>query len=151
MEDREVLLRLIEDYPYLINSLEGVTNLFNWLNDLREAIGSIYRRGSSYDITENLKFLILYLFNKEGFFIYITKSKDKFLIQLYYTKEDPKSVKGAITVFLWYQSSHDNEQVLREILLKSIIEEFRPSIPKEKEMLIEVIYNCKIILGEMKI
>lgn len=151
MEDREVLLQLIEDYPYLINSLEGGTNLFNWLNDLREAIGSIYRRGSSYDITENLKFLILYLFNKKGFFIYITKSKDKFLIQLYYTKEDPKSVKGAITVFLWYQSSHDNEQTLREILLKSIIEEFRPSIPKEKEMLIEVIYNCKIILGEMKI
>lgn len=150
MEDREVLLQLIEDYPNLINSLEGVTDLSNWLKDLRKAIESIYGRDSYY-VIENLKFLVLYLFNKKGFFIYLTKSKDRFLIQLGYTKEDPKSMKGVVDVFVWYQSSHNNEQVLREKLLKGIIRDYNPSIPKEKEMLQEVIYNCKVILSEVKV
>lgn len=150
MEDREVLLQLIEDYPNLINSLEGVTDLSNWLKDLRKAIESIYGRDSYY-VIENLKFLVLYLFNKKGFFIYLTKSKDRFLIQLGYTKEDPKNMKGVVDVFVWYQSSHNNEQVLREKLLKGIIRDYNPSIPKEKEMLQEVIYNCKVILSEVKV
>lgn len=148
MEEREVLLQLIEDYPNLINSLEGETDLANWSNNLRRAIESIY--GDNYDVKENLKFLILYLFNKEGFFIHLTKSEDTLFIQLDYTKEDPERMKGAIIVFVWYRSSHNNEQALREKLLKSIIEDFKPSIPEEKEMLQEVIYNCKIILDEMK-
>lgn len=149
MEDREVLLRLIEDYPNLINSLEGETDLANWSTNLRRAIESIYG-GDNYDVKENLKFLILYLFNKEGFFIHLTKSEDILFIQLDYTKEDPERMKGAIIVFVWYRSPHNNEQALREKLLKSIIEDFKPSIPEEKEMLQEVIYNCKIILDEMK-
>lgn len=149
MEDREVLLRLIEDYPNLINSLKGETDLANWSNNLRRAIGSIYD-GNNYDVTENLKFLILYLFNKKGFFIHITKSKDKFFTQLDYTKEDLKRMEGVITVFLWYQSSHNNEQAFREELLKGIMGDFKLSIPEEKEMLQEVIYNCKVILDEVR-
>lgn len=150
MEDREVLLQLIEDYPNLINSLEGETDLANWSNNLRRAIESIYG-GDNYDVKENLKFLILYLFNKEGFFIHLTKSEDMLFIQLDYTKEDPERMKGVITVFVWYRSPYyNNEQAFREKLLKSIIEDFKFSIPEEKEMLQEVIYNCKIILDEMK-
>ena len=149
MEDREVLLRLIEDYPNLINSLEEVTDLPNWSNDLREAIGSIYS-GDSYYVTENLKFLIFYLFNPGGFFIHVTKTRAGFSLQLCYTKGDPKSMKGAITVFLWYSSSDNNEQAIREELLKGIIGDFRPLVPKEKEMLQEVIYNCKVISEEVK-
>lgn len=150
MEDREVLLRLIEDYPNLINSLKGETDLVNWSNNLRRAIKSIYG-GFNYDVIENLKFLILYLFNKEGFFIRITKSNDTFFIQLYYTKEAPKRMEGVLTVFVWYRSSPNNEQAFREKLLKSIIEDFKFSIPKEKEMLQEVIYNCKVISDEVKV
>ena len=148
MEDKEVLLQLIEDYPNLINSLEKVTNLFNWSNDLSKAIRSICggENRDNLDVKENLKFLILYLFNKKGFFIYIAKSKgDIFLIQLGYTKEDPESMKDATTVFRWYQNLDNNEQVIREKLLKGIIRDSSPSIPKEKEMLQEVIYNCKVI------
>ena len=148
MEDREVLLKLIEDYPNLINSLEKVTDLDSWTKDLRNAVRSIYSGTgySAYDVKENLKFLILYLFNKKGFFIYIAKSKgDIFLIQLGYTKEDPESMKDATTVFRWYQNLDNNEQVIREKLLKGIIRDSSPSIPKEKEMLQEVIYNCKVI------
>lgn len=149
MEDREVLLRLIEDYPNLINSLEEVTDLPNWSNDLRRAIGSIYS-GDHYYVTENLKFLIFYLFNTRGFFIHVTKTRGGFSLQLCYTKGDFKSMKGAITVFLWYSSSDNNEQAIREELLKGIMGDFKPSIPKEKEMLQEVIYNCKVISEEVK-
>lgn len=156
MEDREVLLKLIEDYPNLINSLEGVTDLPKWLIDFREAIGSIYR-GDCYEVAENLKFLILYLFDQEGFFIHIDKSGDYFYVQLGYTKGDLKSIKGdlksikgAIAVFHWFQSPNNNEQAIREKLLKNIIRDFRPSIPKEKEILQKVIYNCKVISSEVK-
>lgn len=152
MEDRGVLLQLIEDYPNLINSLETVTDLWGWSGDLSTAIGSVHS-DDNYEIAENLKFLILYSFNKEGFFIHITKSKAKFLIQLNYTKGKipPQGKKEALFVFPWYHSPHNNEQVLREKLLKSIIRDFSPSIPKEKEMLQEVIYNCKVILSEVKV
>ena len=149
MGDREVLLKLIEDYPNLINSLEEVTDLPKWSNDLRGAIGSIYS-GDNYYVTENLKFLTLYLLNTRGFFIYITKTNVGFSLQLAYTKGDLKSMKGAITVFLWYSSSDNNEQAIREELLKGIIGDFKPSISKEKEMLQEVIYNCKVISSEVK-
>lgn len=153
MEDREVLLQLIEDYPNLINSLEKVTNLFNWSNDLRNAVRSIYSGNKLYfDVTENLKFLILYLLDREGFFIYIRelKLREKFFIQLGYIKEGLESLEDATTVFYWYSSFHDNEQVLREKLLKNIMRDFSPSIPKEKEMLQEVIYSCKVISSEVK-
>ena len=150
MEDREVLLKLIEDYPNLINSLESVTDLDSWLKDFRKAIRSIYD-GDNHDVAENLKFLILYLFNKKGFFIHINKFKDEFFVQLGYTKGDPKNLEEAVAVFTWHESSHNNEQVLREKLLKGIIEDYSPSIPKEKEMLQEVIYNCNVTSSGAKV
>ena len=154
MEDREVLLQLIEDYPNLINSLEKVTNLFNWSNDLRKAIGSICSGGNRDDrgVTENLKFLILYLFDKKGFFVYLHQGRysEKFFIQLGYIKEGLENLEDATAVFIWDSSFHDNEQVLREKLLKCILRNYNFTIPKEKEMLQEVIYNCKVILSKDK-
>lgn len=155
MEDKEVLLRLIEDYPNLINSLEKVTNLFNWSNDLSKAIRSICSEGNRdyLDVKENLKFLILYLFDKKGFFIYLHQSMydtKKFFIQLGYIKEGLKNLEDATAVFIWDSSFHDNEQVLREKLLKCILRIHNLTIPKEKEMLQEVIYNCKVISSKDK-
>lgn len=150
MEDREVLLRLIEDYPNLINSLEEGADIENWLKNFYKAIRSIYSENDD-DVLENLRFLILYLFNKKGFFILLSEFKGWFYIRLCYTEEDPKSQEGLVIAFFSsYQSSHNNEQVLREKLLKNIIGNFKPSIPKEKEMLQEVIYNCEIVFEELK-
>lgn len=151
MEDKEVLLQLIEDYPNLINSLKEVTDLSNWSKDLRNAVRSIYSGGRyDFDVTENLKFLILYFFNEKGFFIHTAKAKDRFLMKLSYIKEGLKIPEDAISVFYGYSSFHNNEQVLREKLLKNIMRDFSPSIPKEKEMLQEVIYSCKVISSEEK-
>lgn len=154
MEDKEVLLQLIEDYPNLINSLENVTNLFNWSNDLSKAIKSICSGGNRdyIDVKENLKFLILYLFDKKGFFIYLHQSRytEKFSIILGYIKEGLENLKDATAVFVWGSSFSDNEQVIREKLLKCILRIHNPTIPKEKEMLQEVIYNCKVISSKDK-
>ena len=155
MEDREVLLQLIEDYPNLINSLEKVTNLFNWSNDLSKAIRSICggENRDNLDVKENLKFLILYLFDKKGFFVYLKQSiynTKEFFILLGYIKEGLENLKDAIAVFIWDSSFHDNDQVLREKLLKCILRNYDLTIPKEKEMLQEVIYNCKVISSKDK-